>query len=161
MIISDLIGSSPKFRALLDQINIGCAGGLRGPASGRNGYRQGVIAQAIHDIGPRRQNRFVAINCAAIPAALFESELFGHERGAFTGSRDSDVRAVSSSRSWHAVSGRNRGSSHRASAEASSACCRNGSLSAWEGPHRQVDVRLIAATNQDLWRMVQEKQISG
>src|SRR6202044_107258 len=44
-----------------------------------------VIAQAIHQASPRRQSRFVAVNCAAIPSALMESDLFGHERGAFTG----------------------------------------------------------------------------
>src|SRR6202453_570568 len=85
MATSDLIGSSPKFRAVLDAINMVAAADCSVLVQGETGTGKEVIAQAIHDASPRRQNRFVALNCAAIPAALLESELFGHERGGFTG----------------------------------------------------------------------------
>jgi len=85
MAISNLIGSSTKFRALLDQINMVAPVDSAVLVQGETGTGKEVIAQAIHEASPRRKNRFVALNCAAIPAALLESELFGHERGAFTG----------------------------------------------------------------------------
>ncbi len=81
----DLIGSSPKFRAVLNQMErvapVDCAVLIQG----ETGTGKEVIARAIHEASPRRNHRFVALNCAAIPSALLESELFGHERGAFTG----------------------------------------------------------------------------
>jgi formate hydrogenlyase transcriptional activator len=82
---SDLIGSSTKFRAVLDAVNMVAPVDSAVLVRGETGTGKEVIAQAIHEASPRRNNRFVAINCAAIPAALLESELFGHERGAFTG----------------------------------------------------------------------------
>ena len=85
MAIIDLIGSSPKFRAVMAEV------AQVGPVDsavliqGETGTGKEVIARAIHEAGPRRNSSFVALNCAAIPSALLESELFGHERGAFTG----------------------------------------------------------------------------
>jgi formate hydrogenlyase transcriptional activator len=81
----DLIGSSPKFRALMTEVERVAPVDSAVLIQGETGTGKEVIARAIHEASPRRNNRFVALNCAAIPGALLESELFGHERGAFTG----------------------------------------------------------------------------
>jgi hydrogenase-4 transcriptional activator len=83
--IIDLIGSSPKFRALLTDVEKIAPVDSAVLIQGETGTGKEVIARAIHEASPRRNNRFIALNCAAIPSALLESELFGHERGAFTG----------------------------------------------------------------------------
>jgi formate hydrogenlyase transcriptional activator len=81
----DLIGSSPKFRTLMTEVERVAPVDSAVLIQGETGTGKEVVARAIHGAGPRRNHRFVALNCAAIPAALLESELFGHERGAFTG----------------------------------------------------------------------------
>jgi len=81
----DLIGSSPKFRALLTEVEKVAPVDSAVLIRGETGTGKEVIARAIHEASPRRNHRFVALNCAAIPNALLESELFGHERGSFTG----------------------------------------------------------------------------
>ena len=81
----DLIGSSPKFRAVLTDVDRIAPVDSAVLIQGETGTGKEVIARAIHEASPRRNQRFVALNCAAIPSALLESELFGHERGAFTG----------------------------------------------------------------------------
>jgi transcriptional regulator with GAF, ATPase, and Fis domain len=80
-----LIGSSPNFLTAVEQLETVASVDCAVLIQGETGTGKEVIARAIHDASARRQQRFVAINCAAIPASLIESELFGHERGAFTG----------------------------------------------------------------------------
>jgi formate hydrogenlyase transcriptional activator len=81
----DLIGSSARFRALLNDVKLVAPVDSAVLIQGETGTGKEAIARAIHEAGPRRNNRFVALNCAAIPSALLESEMFGHEKGAFTG----------------------------------------------------------------------------
>ena len=85
MAIADLIGSSETFRDLLDAIRIVAPVDSAVLIQGETGTGKEVVARAIHEASPRRNNPLVSLNCAAIPSALLESELFGHERGAFTG----------------------------------------------------------------------------
>src|SRR5579862_5804509 len=81
----DLIGTSPKFRTVLTEVARVAPVDSAVLIQGETGTGKEVIARAIHEASPRRNNRFVALNCAAIPSELLESELFGHERGAYTG----------------------------------------------------------------------------
>jgi len=81
----DVIGSSPKFRALMTVVERVAPVDSAVLIQGETGTGKEVIARAIHEASPRRNHRFVALNCAALPSTLLESALFGHERGAFTG----------------------------------------------------------------------------
>ena len=81
----DIVGKSAALRAVLDQISIVAPTGSTVLLHGETGTGKELIARAIHSNSPRRDRTFVKVNCAAIPSGLLESELFGHERGAFTG----------------------------------------------------------------------------
>ena len=80
-----IVGSSPALRAVLDQVRMVAPTGSTVLIAGETGTGKELIARAIHVHSERRHRPFVKVNCAAIPTELLESELFGHERGAFTG----------------------------------------------------------------------------
>lgn len=82
---SNLIGESQEFKQVLDQVRIVAPTDCSVLIQGETGTGKELIAQAIHEQSSRAAGPFVKLNCAAIPAGLLESELFGHERGAFTG----------------------------------------------------------------------------
>jgi formate hydrogenlyase transcriptional activator len=81
----DIVGNSPALRKVLDQIAIVAPTGSTVLLHGETGTGKELIARAIHSNSPRKDRTFVRLNCAAIPSGLVESELFGHEKGAFTG----------------------------------------------------------------------------
>ena len=80
-----VIGKSPALQAVLEQVKRVAPTDSTVLIQGETGTGKELIAQAIHDTGSRRGRPFVKVNCAAIPLDLLESELFGHEKGAFTG----------------------------------------------------------------------------
>jgi formate hydrogenlyase transcriptional activator len=153
-----LIGDSASFREVTDAIAMVAPVGSAVLLLGETGTGKEVIARAIHDAGPRRNQRFVAVNCAAIPSGLLESELFGHERGAFTGAVSQTLGRFQAA---------DRGTLFldevgdlplelqpkllRALQEHQVERLGGG------GRATSVDVRVIAATNQDLEELIQQR----
>jgi transcriptional regulator with PAS, ATPase and Fis domain len=124
--------------------------------SGETGTGKELAARAIHDASPRRANRFVAINCSAIPETLLEAELFGHVRGAFTGAVANRQGRVEQA---------NRGTLFLDEVGTMSAALQSKLLRVLQAREFErvgdsqtvkVDVRVIAATNSDLKKMVED-----
>nr|WP_262287689.1 MULTISPECIES: formate hydrogenlyase transcriptional activator FlhA [unclassified Pantoea] len=82
---SDIVGRSPRMSAVLKQVEIVAKSDCSVLILGETGTGKELIARAIHNLGDRRDRRMVKMNCAAMPAGLMESDLFGHEKGSFTG----------------------------------------------------------------------------
>ena len=153
-----MIGASPAFRrmmTLVEQIADSSATVL---IQGESGTGKELVARSIHERSPRRNGPFVAVNCAALPETLLESELFGYEKGAFTG-----------------AAGRKEGRFELADggtlfldevADLSPVTqpkilrvLQEGEFERLGGTRTQpVDVRIVAATNQELAEMVREKR---
>ena len=82
---NDIIGNSRALKRVLKQIETVAPTDSTVLILGETGTGKEILARAVHDLSPRRGHAFVKVNCASVPAGLLESELFGHERGAFTG----------------------------------------------------------------------------
>ena len=154
----DMIGSTPVMRQLYDQILRAAPTQARVLITGENGTGKELVARALHRNSSRAEGPFVRVNCAAIPRELFESELFGHERGSFTGAtarrKGKFVRAHKGTLFLDEVG--------EIPLELQPKILR--ALESGEvepvGADREisVDVRVIAATNRDLERAVSESR---
>lgn len=87
----EIVGSAPEFRAALAIAAKAARARVPVLIEGESGVGKELVAEAIHSASPRAKRRMVAVNCGAIPANLVESELFGHEKGAFTGAFDRHI----------------------------------------------------------------------
>ncbi|NQU59405.1 MAG: sigma-54-dependent Fis family transcriptional regulator [Rhodospirillales bacterium] len=88
---SVLLGSSPAMNMLRDQVTTMAQTDADILIMGETGSGKELVARCLHDFGPRKDAHFVAINCGALPAAMIESELFGHVAGAFTGAQKTRI----------------------------------------------------------------------
>ena len=115
---------------------------------GETGVGKELFAQAIHELSPQAQRPMIRVSCAAIPSTLIESELFGHERGAFTGAVIAADRPVRGRQPVHALPRRDRRAARRTSRSSCSASSRNASIERLGSTQPiKVNVRIIAATN--------------
>jgi transcriptional regulator with GAF, ATPase, and Fis domain len=153
-----IIGTSPALSFVLDQVRRVAPTSSTVLVEGETGVGKERIAHAIHDLSPRRNRNFVKLNCAAIPSGLLESELFGHEKGAFTGAiarRVGRFELADTGTLFLDEVG-------DISLELQSKLLRVLQEQEFErlGSTQtlQVNVRLVAATNCDLTRMVAEKR---
>lgn len=87
----DLIGRSPAMQELFDSVRRLAPHVRTVLVTGETGTGKELVARALHKLGARRDRRFVTVNCSAVVETLFESELFGHQRGAFTGATETKV----------------------------------------------------------------------
>lgn len=81
----ELIGNSPKFQAVMDMVRRVAASNATVLVQGESGTGKELVARSIHHYSPRTGKPFISVNCGALAESLLESELFGHEKGAFTG----------------------------------------------------------------------------
>ncbi|MGB8330769.1 MAG: sigma-54 dependent transcriptional regulator [Polyangiales bacterium] len=152
----EMIGQSAVIRSLFAQLEKVAPTSGRVLISGESGTGKELIARAIHRLSPRADKPFVKVNCAAIPAELIESELFGHERGAFTGAQGRKKGMFELANGGTLFLDEIGDMSASAQAKVLRAL-QSGEISRVGGEQSiAVDVRVLAATNKDLENEVKE-----
>lgn len=156
--VGDIIYQSQAMEDLLQQVDIVAKSDSTVLICGETGTGKEVIARAIHQLSPRRDKPLVKINCAAIPASLLESELFGHDKGAFTG-------AINTHRGRFEIADGGTlfldeiGDLPLELQPKLLRVLQEREIERLGGSRTiPVNVRVIAATNRDLWQMVEDRQ---
>src|SRR5438128_159507 len=153
-----IVGRSKAVQHLLREIERAGPGPARVLIEGEHGKGQERVARALHAASPRREMPFVAVNCAAIPDDLIESELFGHERGAFTGATQARRGRFEEAHGGTLFLDEVGDLTPRAQTKLLRVL-QEGELSRLGGNRTiRVDVRVIAATNRDLAKAVQAER---
>jgi DNA-binding NtrC family response regulator len=153
-----IIGEDPALRELMDKVRRVAATDATVLVTGESGTGKELVARAIHDLGARRERPFVALNCAAIPDTLLENELFGHERGAYTGAGEARPGKVEMARGGTLFLDEIGDLSLAVQAKVLRVIQERSFERVGGTRTIEVDVRLVAATNRDLGQAVGERQ---
>jgi two-component system response regulator AtoC len=151
-----MIGQSPRMRELFQLIETIAPTATTILINGETGTGKEMVARAIHQTSPRRQQRFVAINCSAIPETLLEAELFGHVRGAFTGAVGSRQGRIEQADGGSLFLDEVGTMAMSLQMKLLRVLQEREFERVGDGKPIRVDVRIVAATNSDLAKMVKE-----
>ena len=147
---TELVGDSPAMHQLLREIELAGPSPARVLLTGENGTGKELVARALHAASLRRTQPFVAVNCSAIPEELFESELFGHEKGAFTGATQARRGRFEEAHTGTLLLDEVADLSARAQTKLLRVLQENELTRVGGSRPIKVDVRVLAATNRDL-----------
>lgn len=153
----ELVGETPIMLELKKQIEQVAGSDASVLITGENGTGKEVIARNLHLAGPRSAEAFVTVNCAAIPHELIESELFGHEKGSFTGAHDRRTGHFESANGGTLFLDEIGDMPLDAQAKVLRALETHEITRVGDSKNVAVDIRVIAATNADLTQAVEEK----
>ncbi|MDN5849416.1 MAG: sigma-54 dependent transcriptional regulator [Nitrococcus sp.] len=151
----NLVGNSPSFRAALALIKKLSNCNVPTLIAGETGTGKELAARAIHYLGARKDNPFVPVNCGAIPAELFENELFGHERGAYTDAKNARMGLIGQAQNGTLFLDEIDSLSSKAQVALLRFLQDQQYTPLGARRARQADVRIIAATNADLELLVE------
>ena len=152
----ELVGSSPALQRVREMIDRIGPTDARVLITGESGTGKELVAAAIHNGSPRRDRPFVRVNCAAIPRDLVESEMFGHEKGAFTGATDRRIGRFELAHTGSLLLDEVGDLGAEAQAKLLRAIEAREIERIGGGKPIRIDVRIISATNKDLPRAVAE-----
>lgn len=147
---TDIIGGSSSMIQIKEMIRKVAPSNSRVLITGENGTGKELVARAIHDNSTRSAKKFVDVNCAAIPSELLESELFGHEKGAFTGASELRIGKFEQADGGTLFLDEIGDMSSESQAKVLRALQENQIVRVGGNERIDVDVRIISATNKDL-----------
>lgn len=158
VVLKEIIGASPKIQAVFDVIKKVVDYDVTILICGESGTGKELVAQAIHTNSPRRNNPFIKLNCAALPETLLESELFGYEKGAFTGAVGSKPGRFEMARGGTMFLDEIGDTSLSMQSKLLRVLQEKEFERVGGKETLKIDVRIVAATNKDLKKEVEEKR---